>query len=46
MPGERAQEEYERRSREGVPVREEHWDQVLAIASEVGVDVEGIRARS
>ena len=43
LPGERAQEEYERRSREGVPVREEHWEQVLAIALEVGVDVEAIR---
>ena len=43
LPGERAQKEYERRSREGVPVREEHWEQVLAIALEVGVDVEAIR---
>ncbi len=45
LPGERAQAEYERRSREGVPVREEHWEQALSIAGEVGVDVEGIRAR-
>ena len=46
LPGERAQEEYERRSRKGVPVREEHWEQVLGIALEVGVDVEAIRARA
>lgn len=45
LPGERAQEEYKRRSREGVPVREEHWEQVLVIGEEVGVDVEGLRAR-
>lgn len=45
LPGERAQMEYEHRLRDGVPVREEHWEQVLEIASEVGVDVEGIRAR-
>ena len=46
LPGERAQREYERRSREGVPVREEHWEQVVGIGEEVGVDVEGLRARS
>jgi ureidoglycolate dehydrogenase (NAD+) len=45
VPGERAQLEYERRSREGVPVREEHWDQVKAIAAEVGVDLEALRCR-
>ena len=46
LPGERAQLECERRSREGVPVREEHWEQVVSIGLEVGVDVEGLRARS
>ena len=45
LPGERAQREYERRLREGVPVREEHWEQVGEIARETGVDVEEIRAR-
>lgn len=45
LPGERAQREYARRSRDGVPVREEHWDQVVMIGGEVGVDVEGLRAR-
>ena len=45
LPGERAQREYERRSREGVPVREEHWEQVVSIGEDVGVDVEGLRAR-
>ena len=46
LPGERAQLEYERRSREGVPVREEHWEQVVRIGKEVGVDVEGLRTRT
>ena len=45
LPGERAHREYERRSREGVPVREEHWEQVVRIGEEVGVDVEGLRTR-
>ena len=43
VPGERAQIECERRSREGVPVREEHWAQVKAIAAELDVEVESLR---
>ena len=45
LPGERAQLEYERRSWDGVPVREEYWEQVVRIGREVGVDVEELRTR-
>ena len=46
VPGERAQIEYERRTREGVPVREEHWDQVKKICTELGIEVERLRCDS
>ena len=38
--------EEESRLREGIPVREEHWDQVVAIAGEVGIDLEALRGHS
>ena len=46
LPGERAMSEEESRLREGIPVREEHWDQVVAIAGEVGIDLEALRGHS
>lgn len=40
LPGEAAAREAERRQREGVPVREEDWLKVSAIARELGLDLE------
>jgi LDH2 family malate/lactate/ureidoglycolate dehydrogenase len=42
LPGERAARQMERRQREGVPVREEEWLNIVAIAKERGVDLEGV----
>jgi LDH2 family malate/lactate/ureidoglycolate dehydrogenase len=44
MPGERAMRETERRRREGVPLRDEDWGNVVTIAAEVGIDLEALRA--
>ena len=46
MPGERARHETERRQREGVPLRDEDWTNVVTIAGEVGFDLEALRAES
>ena len=43
MPGEKAQHEALRREREGVPLREEDWNNIVRIASEVGVDLDKLR---
>lgn len=44
LPGERAMREAERRQREGIPVRDEDWGNVSRIASELGIDLEALRA--
>jgi LDH2 family malate/lactate/ureidoglycolate dehydrogenase len=46
LPGERAARERERRTREGVPLRDEDWRAVAGIAEDLGVDLEEIRAHS
>jgi LDH2 family malate/lactate/ureidoglycolate dehydrogenase len=46
MPGERAQREAERRRRDGVPLREEDWANVVRIAAELDVDLEALRTKS
>jgi L-2-hydroxycarboxylate dehydrogenase (NAD+) len=43
LPGERAQREAERRMRDGIPIRREEWDKVVAIAGELGLDLEALR---
>jgi len=43
LPGERAQREAERRAREGIPVREEEWAKLAAIADEIGLDLDALR---
>ena len=43
LPGERALREEERRLKEGVPIRDDHWAALVKMAEEVGVDVEAIR---
>ena len=44
MEGARAQREAERRRREGIPLRDEDWGNVVRIAGEVGVDLEALRS--
>jgi L-2-hydroxycarboxylate dehydrogenase (NAD+) len=44
LPGESAAREYERRQREGIPVRDEYWSQLVATADELGVDLEALRS--
>ena len=44
LPGERAQREAERRRREGVPVRDEEWGNVVAIAQEIDLDLKSLPA--
>ena len=46
MPGERAQLEAQRRQREGIPLRDEDWANIVHIAGEVGVDLEALRKRN
>jgi LDH2 family malate/lactate/ureidoglycolate dehydrogenase len=43
LPGERAAIESERRRREGVPVRDEEWFKLVAIAGEADPNVEALR---
>ena len=43
MPGERALKEAERRRREGIPLRDEDWANLVAIAREEGIEVEALR---
>ncbi len=40
MPGEKALGLEERRLIDGVPLREEHWEHLVRMAGELGVDVE------
>jgi LDH2 family malate/lactate/ureidoglycolate dehydrogenase len=40
MPGERGFREEERRRREGIPVHDKVWRDVVALARERGVDAE------
>ncbi|MGD0267357.1 MAG: Ldh family oxidoreductase [Candidatus Methylomirabilota bacterium] len=44
LPGERAAREEERRRREGIPIREEDWRNVVAIARELDLDLEALRS--
>ena len=44
MPGGRAQRKTERRRREGIPLRDEDWGNMVRIAGEVGVDLEALRS--
>jgi LDH2 family malate/lactate/ureidoglycolate dehydrogenase len=44
LPGERAAREAEQRSREGIPVREEEWAKIVAIAQELEIDLDALRA--
>lgn len=43
LPGETALREEKRRLKEGVPIQEQYWDGIKAMALEVGVDVESLR---
>jgi LDH2 family malate/lactate/ureidoglycolate dehydrogenase len=42
MPGERGWREEERRRREGIPIHEKVWNDVVALAAERGVDAEAV----
>lgn len=42
LPGERAAHEEERRRREGVPIREEEWANIVRIAEEIGLELEAL----
>ena len=44
MPGERAQATAERRTREGVPLRDEDWANIERIAGELDIDIDALRA--
>jgi LDH2 family malate/lactate/ureidoglycolate dehydrogenase len=44
LPGERAQREEARRRVEGVPVPDHYWEKFAVLASEVGVDLNSLRA--
>lgn len=46
LPGERGMREEERRKREGVPIPDHYWSRVSDIASELGIDLEALRAVS
>ena len=43
LPGERGIDERDKRLREGIPVRDDHWAGLVSIAEDVGVDVEALR---
>ena len=43
MPGERGLREEEKRLRDGIPVQEHHWTELIAMAADVGVDIEALR---
>ena len=43
LPGERAQREAERRGRDGVPIRDEDWSNIVRIAEELGLDLDALR---
>jgi LDH2 family malate/lactate/ureidoglycolate dehydrogenase len=45
LPGERAQREADRRARDGVPIRDEDWANIVGIAGELGVDLDALRSR-
>jgi LDH2 family malate/lactate/ureidoglycolate dehydrogenase len=44
LPGERAQREAERRKRKGIPVRDEEWGNVVAIARGLELDLHTLPA--
>jgi LDH2 family malate/lactate/ureidoglycolate dehydrogenase len=43
LPGERAAKEEARRRREGVPIRDEEWREVIEIAREIRLDLDALR---
>lgn len=43
IPGEHALREEQIRLRDGIPIQENYWDGIRAMAAEVGVDVEALR---
>jgi L-2-hydroxycarboxylate dehydrogenase (NAD+) len=45
LPGERAQREADRRARDGIPVRDEDWANIVRIAGELGVDLDALRSQ-
>jgi LDH2 family malate/lactate/ureidoglycolate dehydrogenase len=46
LPGERAAREEARRRREGVPIRDEEWREVIEIARAIGLDLDALRWRA
>jgi LDH2 family malate/lactate/ureidoglycolate dehydrogenase len=44
LPGEGAARELERRRREGIPVRDDYWDQIVTLSGELGIDLEALRS--